>query len=182
MHETRKLQEARYFYSRMEEEQENRDAFIHNLSAFLSAARSVLQYALKEAAHKKGGSKWYENHTLGPTLKFFKDERDINIHAEPVQPQAHHSVNMSVTLSSSASISYNVFDKDGNIKQKSDAASPQEKPSEKPKESENSTQHEVRYKFDDWTGNEDILTLCQMYIQELDGVIKDGVAKGFIAG
>ena len=39
-----------------------------------------------------------------------------------------------------------------------------------------------RFKFDDWTGNEDVLTLCQIYIQELDVVIKDGVAKGFITG
>ena len=89
---------------------------------------------------------------------------------------------MTATVSISGSLSYIVFDKDGNIKQQSNPDTPQEKPSEKPKASENATRHEVKYKFDDWTGNEDVLTLCQMYIQELDGVIKDGVAKGFITG
>ncbi len=49
MHEKDKIIEAEYFYSRMKQEQHDRDAFRHNLSAFLSAARSVLQYALKEA-------------------------------------------------------------------------------------------------------------------------------------
>ncbi len=49
MYEKDKIIEAEYFYSRMSQEQNDRDAFRHNLSAFLSAARSVLQYALKEA-------------------------------------------------------------------------------------------------------------------------------------
>jgi hypothetical protein len=43
-------------------------------------------------------------------------------------------------------------------------------------------QHEIKYMFDDWTGDKDILTLCQMYIQELNGFVKIGVAKGFIIG
>lgn len=50
MFEQEKLKEAKYFYSRMKEErgQEDRESFKYNLSAFLSVARSVLQYALKE--------------------------------------------------------------------------------------------------------------------------------------
>jgi len=183
MHETKKLDEANYFYSRMMEEQKNRNTFIYNLSAFLSAARSVLQYALKEAEHKAGGEKWYKSHiSASPVLKFFKDKRDFNIHTEPVHAQAQHSVNMAATGSASVSLSYIVFDKDGKIKQQSSPDCPQEKSIEKPKESENSSRHEVRYKFGNWTGNEDILTLCQRYIQEIDVVIKDGVAKGFLTG
>jgi hypothetical protein len=47
-----KLAEAEYFYGRMQAERYNDAAFLHNLSAFLAAARSVLQYALKEAKAK----------------------------------------------------------------------------------------------------------------------------------
>lgn len=53
--ERSKLAEARYFYSRMRKEVDDREAFTCNLSAFLAAARSVLQYALKEAKTKTGG-------------------------------------------------------------------------------------------------------------------------------
>ena len=55
MYEQEKLGEANYFYSRMLSEAVDRDAFIFNLSAFLSSARSVLQYAFKEAQTKSGG-------------------------------------------------------------------------------------------------------------------------------
>jgi len=37
MNEKEKLEEARYFFTRMTEEQEDRKAFEYNLSAFLSA-------------------------------------------------------------------------------------------------------------------------------------------------
>jgi len=39
-----KLEEAKYFFLRMKEELCNRQSFVFNLSAFLSASRSVLQY------------------------------------------------------------------------------------------------------------------------------------------
>ncbi len=61
MYERDKIIEAEYFYTRMKQEQKDRDAFRYNLSAFLSAARSVLQYALKEAETRTGGQQWYDN-------------------------------------------------------------------------------------------------------------------------
>jgi hypothetical protein len=44
------------------------------------------------------------------------------------------------------------------------------------------TIHRVDYKFDDWNGNEEVLELCQKYLQELERLIDDGVSKGFISG
>ena len=32
------------------------------------------------------------------------------------------------------------------------------------------------------TGDEDVITLCEKYIQELEKAVKDGVSKGFITG
>ena len=56
---TQKLAEAKYFYDRMVEVQNtvvshNREYFIYNFSAFLSASRSVLQYMLEEIEQNKG--------------------------------------------------------------------------------------------------------------------------------
>src|SRR5271166_4284403 len=59
MHEYEKLEEARHFLERMRQAAEPK-AFQYELSAFLSAARSALQYALKEATTKTGGQKWYD--------------------------------------------------------------------------------------------------------------------------
>lgn len=57
MNEKDKLEEARWFYAEMVKRQENRKIFKYNLSAFLSSARSVMQYSLKEAKTKNGGNK-----------------------------------------------------------------------------------------------------------------------------
>ena len=94
MSKTSKIKEAEYFLARMEAEQENRERFEFNLSAFLSAARSVLQYAYEEV--KKAGTgemKWYENSVSGtPIIGFLKDKRDNNIHIEPVKPHANYLI------------------------------------------------------------------------------------------
>ena len=177
MHEIKKFREAEYFYSKMIEEQEHRENFTYNLSAFLSSARSVLQYTLKEAKTKSGGGQWYNNLILtSSVLKFFRDKRDINIHTEPIQPLAHYKSEFTVNIHLSASVSVTVTDKDGNIKQQYSSGEP--KPI--PKDSETPEVMEIKYKFDDWVGSEDVLTLCKMYIQELENVIKNGVNKGFI--
>lgn len=89
MNEFEKIREAEYFLGRMTAEREVRDAFRFNPSAFLSAARSVLQYALEEARRKPGGQAWYDGHmAASPILTFFKDRRDVNIHVEPVALRA----------------------------------------------------------------------------------------------
>jgi len=177
MHERKKLEEAKYFYSKVIEEQEHRENFTYNLSAFLSPARSVLQYTLNEARTKPGGQQWYDNCiSASPVLRFFKDKRDINIHTEPIQPQAHYKLGLSETIHLSSSVSITVTDKDGNIKQQYSSG----KPNPIPKESQTSAVMEVKYKFNNWGGSEDVLTLCQIYVQELENVIKDGINKGFI--
>jgi len=179
MYEERKIREAKYFYSRMIEEQKNRDNFTYNLSAFLSCARSVLLYALEEARPKPGGQQWYDNYISARTiLKFFKDKRNINIHIEPIKPLAHYNLTLTNTIDLSASLSITVRDKDGNIKEQYSS----DEPKPKPKKPETPGVLEIKYKFNDWVGSEDILTLCQMYTQELEGIIKDGIHRGFITG
>ncbi|TES89891.1 MAG: hypothetical protein E3J87_11125 [Candidatus Cloacimonadota bacterium] len=179
MHERKKIREAKYFYSRMVQEQRNRDDFTYNLSAFLSSARSVLQYALTEAETKTAGKRWYNDCiSASPVLKFFKDKRDINIHTEPIEPKAHYELTLTESIQLSESLSITVRDKNGNIKYQYSS----DEPKPKPKKPETPAVTEIRYRFADWSGSEDVLTLCKKYIQELEDMIKDAVDTGFISG
>ncbi len=179
MHEKRKLQEAKYFYSKMVDEQAHKEIFTYNLSAFLSSARSVLQYALCEARTKPGGQQWYDDFiSTSRVLKFFKKKRDINIHTEPVQPIATYKMELRETIHISDSISITITDKEENIIQQFSSGLSEAIP----KESKKPEAMKIKYKFDNWVGNEDVLNLCQIYIQELEHLIKEGVNKGFITG
>jgi hypothetical protein len=175
LHEREKLREAKYFYSKMIEEQLNVEYFKHNLSAFLSSARSVLQYALNEAQIKKRQS-WYDKCISNSIiLTFFKEKRDINIHVEPIIPKAQHKLEYTLSLSPSLLTTLSVKDADGNIIQQSFSDEPESK-------SKESAVQEIRYTVADWKGSEDVLTICHKYIQELEHVVSDGVRKGVITG
>ena len=181
MHEGEKLEEAKYFYSKMIEEKEDRDNFRYNLSAFLSAARSVLQYALEEARPKRGGLQWYNDCVSTSTIsQFFRDKRDISIHTDPIRPRVDYDLTIKDTLHLSESLSIVVRDKYGNIKHQYSSGEAKRKP--KPKQPGTPATLKIKHKFDDWSGSQDILTLCQMYIQELEDIIKDGIRQGFITG
>lgn len=181
MHERKKLKEAKYFYSKMIEEQEHKEIFKNNLTAFLSSARSVLLYALSEVETKPRERQWYNNCiSSSPILQFFKNERDTNIHEEPIGLRlfAYFKKIIEGILRLSGSLSLIAYDKEGDIKQQysSGKTDPTQKKPKIP------LVKETNYKFNNWGGGEDVLTLCQIYIQELDNVIKDGVKKGFSTG
>lgn len=176
MYEQEKLDEANYFYSRMLSEIADRNAFIFNLSAFLSSARSVLQYALKEAQTKTDGHKWYDNKIRASTvLSFFKDKRDINIHSEPVRARQLTTIAMRSTLHLSSSLSIRVFDAEGKLKSEF-----KEEPKPVPKPADSVPRITQRFTFPDWSGNEDIFGLGKLYLDELARVVQDGLSKGFL--
>jgi hypothetical protein len=178
MHESEKISEARYFHSRMLSSVRDRDGFRFNLSAFLSAARSVLQYALKEAQGKKHGQAWYDSQlNAHPIAGFFRDKRDVNIPAEPVSLQGNVSVQIHDSLHLSASLSFEQSDPQGNVVHEG-RSEPEPNP---PTASELSSTVETRYVFDDWNGSEDVPTLCARYLDELESIVADGRAKGFLS-
>ncbi len=78
MHEEQKLKEAEYYYTRMVKEIDNGEHFLFELSAFLSAARSVMQYACKEieSSSKTGGKQWYDRHMSSSVRLWDKNIRD----------------------------------------------------------------------------------------------------------
>jgi hypothetical protein len=177
MHEQEKVNEAKYFYSRMLSEIDNRENFLFNLSAFLSSARSVLQYALKEARTRSGGQQWYDGHiNASPTLSFFKDKRDINIHTQPIDIRQNINIEITDRLYISDSVSIRVTDKDGKVvsEHTSEPAPPPPREADIPPKVSN------QFTFPDWPGPEDVPGLCRLYLDELVRIVADGQAKGFL--
>lgn len=179
MHEDAKFVEAQYFYSRMLQEIDNREHFDFNLSAFLSASRSVLQYALEEAGTNPRGKQWYSQQiSSSSVLSFFRDKRDVNIHDEPVMPAQHTTETLTCIVHLSDSISITHRDANGNVLYQS----PPEIPEPEPRAIEPPSTVIIQYRFVDWAGTEDVLTLSRLYLDELRRFIDDGKRYGFLTG
>jgi hypothetical protein len=195
MNQEIKLGEADYFILRAKEECEVRENFIYNLSAFLTAARSVLQYTLEEVdlgknpLAKPGAKAWYDGFMSGNAiLKFFKDKRDLNIHVGPVEVRMDVDIMVTHTIFASESVTVKISRPDGSeeiIPSPADSK-------EEPKGPSSSVESKSTYGFKDWedycrsnnikeyTGNEEVITLCEKYIQELYRLIEEGTRNGFI--
>lgn len=180
MNEKQKFLEAKYFYKGMIETETSREHFSYNLSAFLSAARTVLQYALEETKLKRGGQAWHDKFIANSNVfRFFIDKRNVNIHEEPVPLKAQHNISINETIHISDSIHIKMIDKQGKVI--SEYHSP-DSAKKKPEQDSSSVSSKTVYKFDDWMGSEDVLLLSEKYILELDSFLSEGISKGFIAG
>jgi hypothetical protein len=186
MHERQKLDEARFFLRQMQATAQNAHA-LHpltwQLSAFLSSARSVLQYALDEAKTKPGGRAWYDAAVAGnPVIRFFKDKRDINIHEQPVVPSRRVEVSLSDTIHVEDSVSVVVRDRAGNVVQT--YSSDEKRPGETPPADEpgDGTTTRTVFLFADWTGAEDVPSLSEAYFVAVERLVQAGVAAAHITG
>jgi hypothetical protein len=180
MYEQYKIDEGRHFLSKLAASVEKPQEFAFELSAFLSAARSALQYVLKEAKTKQGGQAWYDGkvNTI-PELKFFKDKRDLNIHVEPVVLNRDMSATETICVSINEAVSLKIMDQDGNvIEERTTVSSPLPSPPPNPASAPISS----RYRFSDWSGHEDVETLCSRYLMAIEDLVKDGCTQGFLTG
>lgn len=88
----RKNREAEYFLSVMKQTFEDDNAFSCNLSAFLSAARSMTFYMQKQYSHRNGFAEWYCRKQIEMSadreLVFLKKARVEDIHTETVRTGA----------------------------------------------------------------------------------------------
>jgi len=193
MNERNQLAQAKYFLNRMKEIEGNYDEFSNNLSAFLSSARTVMQYIYEEVKNNRN-VKWYkEKMSKSDVLKFFKSTRDLIIHVVPCKLIKNVTVEVSpieisttfsaVAISSSGGIVY--------------APKTEVIPSRKRK-----TISVHTYKFDmNWYDRKtkrytekdkkfcqglcqkyDVMTFCSKYIKELEVIVNEGVKKGIISG
>lgn len=86
----RKLNEARYFLECMQMNSGSQHEFDCTLSAFLSAARSVLQYIYVDVEGKKSAQAWYDNMmSNNQDMGLFRELRDDNIHEDPIRTTKH---------------------------------------------------------------------------------------------
>lgn len=182
MFETDKIRKAEFFYGwllKTEKTQpDNPDHFKWFLSAFLSAARSVLQFAYREAvgdshsasgstAGKPGGQKWYESAmSSSQVLKFFKEKRDDNIHIKPVAAVKQ----IAIHIGESMLAWINTLDA-------SATAAPLLAPPSSPYTTITTIE---KYKFADWLGSEGVLQLCGDYLTRLRNLVGDGQQRGFL--
>lgn len=176
MHEDHKLAEARHFLDRMgsPEVHEDREAFIYNLSAFLSAARSVLQYACSEAA-ARGRRGWYDC-VVGRSqwCKHFKDMRNANIHERPAKPRAAHSIVISETIGLSDSFM---------------AGGPEQPMAElgtmevfaQPAPVSGGFTHSTVYVTAIGGQERPLLDCCEAYVEELESIIEAGRREGVLS-
>ena len=83
-----KNQEAHYFLSKMKEFFKDDEIFAYNLSAFLSAARSITLYMQKQYKHQKGFDEWYSREQIemsaDPELQYLKHARNEDLKTESV--------------------------------------------------------------------------------------------------
>lgn len=174
-----KLAEADYFLGRMQAVANEPVAFKYELSAFLAAARSVLQYACAESkdSNASAASKaWYDGQVTGKAVvRFFKDKRDISIHHTPIVPRTDASIAVHDVARVSETVSIQVVHEDGTVEPLRTFTSEPVPPVEPPAPTVTYTHY-----FSDWPGSEDILTLCAAYLSELRAIVADGVAKGFL--
>jgi hypothetical protein len=177
VHEQHKIYEAHYFLLRADECGENAREFSYNLSAFLTAARSVLQYALEEAKTKPGGQAWYDASVSAvPEVKFLKDKRDISVHERPVVPNRRFNLSISEHLVFGDSVHVTVTRSDGTVE-----------PDEPPRQvlptvsyPVGETSSTVSFFFPDWTGQDDVMSICITYINAIEDIVRKGRTLGYI--
>ena len=176
MNETRKLAEARRFLDHLRTAGSDPAAFEDYLSAFLSAARSVLQYAYKEVRNNARGLRWYERSVRRhPAVPFLRVERNQNIHVEPVSPDLQVDIVVPGTVIVGSSGGLRHVDENGNVLQDVPRTSGGPPAVFVVKPDVNFV-----YRFDNWSGPEDVISLCNLYLDELTAIIADGQQRGLI--
>jgi hypothetical protein len=182
--EEQKFREAAYFLGVMKANVNDRNAFIYNFSALITAARSVVQYAFEECRPDPTARAWYDNYISNTDMiRYFRDKRDINIHEEPVLPNAayHVEATMHLTISGTFSVKVLTRDSDGNLVEQSTAASDAAEraiaaPAPRPT-SENKVS--VRYFLAD-RKNDDLIDLAETYMNELIAFLHAARAAGYV--
>ena len=147
--------------------------FTYFLSAFLAAARSVIQRLIED----KNAKGWYDKQGQDEVIKFFKCQRNINIHRRDVTQNMVIGITDRVEISESLTIT--MKDKDGQIIQ--EQTIPPTTPPER-LEKGNETEETVKRYFSDWqgTGDGDILTLSKRYVDTLDSLLKEALEQEII--
>ena len=174
MHEQDKIREAGYFLDRLREQVKKHDPnFRYSLSAFLSAGRSVLQYLHRRAKCGNQVKSYEQKVSCNTVLKFFKDQRDINIHEHPVEISAKVTFHDPVSLSDSLTI----------LVRRGDGSEETFDSGEDLSNSEEGEQEtKIEYRFSDWGGSGDgeIVGLSNEYLRGIEALYRSARKDGIV--
>ena len=174
-----KYDETEYFLEMMKENIEDRQKFRYNLSAFVSAARSVTFVLQKEFSKNPKFDKWYCEKQMqmrsDKLFKFFKDKRDYVIHKKgTIDTRAEISTAINLPMTASVSFEATVIKADGTIENGKHSEPPAE-PKFTPKSNDT---EETKWFFKDWSEpDEDAIALCARYIRELKIIVEEAESK-----
>lgn len=155
-----KLREARYFLDEMKSSFHDDDRFYWNLSAFLSAARSITLFMQKQYSRQTGFSDWYCRKQVemkaDEELEYLNHARVEAVHTEPVMIGATRQN----VLTAAAVIA---------------RSEPEEK--RQPEQTEakpaaDSTPETVRRFFPKF-GNVEVVPFCEKQLDKLSGLVED---------
>jgi hypothetical protein len=168
-HTRQKLDEAHYFFEKMKESVEENNVFGYNLSAFLTAARSVTLFMQKEYSDKIGFDNWYKNKQrqmqADKEFKFFNRLRRATVHVNPV---SHHKAISVSIVEPIIRVTDKVVISNGKDFEESLPQGLPQAPTRSPNERiENSVASRKVSRFFEGRPNEDLFGLCESYIQKL---------------
>jgi hypothetical protein len=176
--ELEKIKEAQYFFGQMKKERYSEDKFRYNLSAFLSAVQSVKYYIENGNRNNADRSKWYSDKLSNKKVINFLGgrggKRDDNIHVGPITPERDVVIPLNgKELRIGNFVKFTIKKKDGEIKG-------QTKCKVYPiKSAVNNDGVKIKYKFDDWDGDEDVFCICEKYLKEIKEIVEEGNRKKY---
>jgi hypothetical protein len=174
----------------MRENSSNRAAFKYNLSAFLSAARSVRWFICKEHENKPNFKQWWKSKGQWAGLKngqelsditdpvraanvFFDERRNITIHDHSVRPRAHVDLEMNAQSIAIPSIDLVVTRADG-TKERIEADEP--KPHAVREHTDTGPTVGWRWYFEDLppvVDEKDVVTLSEEHVGRLEAFVSE---------
>ena len=167
----RKLEEAKYFLKQMQKNKNQYHPFIYNLSAFLSAARSITFFMQKLYKKAPNFNKWYNlkqnEMKKDKDFDFFNDMRLATVHTTSVIPNQTLTHNKPEKISIADSILIQQVDKNGKIIVQRNINSKNAKAS---KISENQSSFELIWMFKE-RSDRTVLQLCEAHIKKLEKLV-----------
>ena len=171
-----KVREAEFFLGQMKKTVNSPDEFRWNLSAFLSAARSVTWFLQSEFARTQGFKTWYgekqEEMRKDPAMRFFVSKRNFSIKQASLTPRQAITVKASGTIRPSGALEIKVI-RDGKVVERRELPA-----SEQPAPVEVPAHVTYSHLFPDFPGGErNVIDACQEYLSKLKSVVREWMGK-----
>jgi len=169
-----KLSEANYFLERMKEHVMDGEAFRYNLSAFLTAFRSVTFIMRKEYNRISGFEEWYRKKQIemkkDEKMKLLKEKRNITIHQKPIHLRAHVNVNATSSIGLVPNIIIHHAHANGTEERYSSTEEEEEEHPQTPAKSDVDVQW--RWYFDEFP-DVDAITICEECLKKMKDIVSE---------